>query len=301
MHFRASHLALRFLLSAMPALASLSLVSLALPAHTHPDSGMVVETSSTSYSILVSCAAIPGYMPAREIRLKVHPAELKTLQPGMQIRFDIVATGHGLYAEQIERQASQNFESEPMQAGGLTAIASALNPGQAATLVKPGEAVPDFTLTDQSGQQIHLSQFRNKVVALTFGYSRCPNPDYCRRLANNLASVERRFAARAGHDLILLTIDIDPEHDRDQTLSDYAKVWHADPSKWHFLSGSTPEVRHAASLFGMDFWRDEGLLTHPLHTVLIDRKGQLAVNLEGNSFTARQVGDLVESQLARGK
>ena len=63
-----------------------------------------------------------------------------------------------------------------MQAGGLTAISSALNPGQAATVVKVGEPVPDFTLTDQSGEQIHLSQFRNKVVALTFGYSRYPIP-----------------------------------------------------------------------------------------------------------------------------
>jgi cytochrome oxidase Cu insertion factor (SCO1/SenC/PrrC family) len=72
-------------------------------------------------------------------------------------------------------------------------------------------------------------------------------------------------------------------------------------SKWHFLSGSKPEVKHVASLFGMDFWRDEGLLTHSLHTVIIDPSGQLAVNLEGNSFTARQVGDLVESQLDHGK
>jgi protein SCO1 len=51
----------------------------------------------------------------------------------------------------------------------------------------------------------------------------------------------------------------------------------------------------------MDFWRDEGLLTHSLHTVIIDRRGQLAVNLEGNNFTARQVGDLVESQLDQSK
>jgi protein SCO1/2 len=287
MYFRASNLAFIFILSAISLLAE-----------THADTGLVVETNAKTHSLLVSCAEVPGYMAPMEMWFKVRlPADIETLKPGMQIRFNIVTSGHDLYAEQIQQQASENFESEPMQAGGLTAISSALNPGQAATLVKVGEPVPDFTLTDQSGEQIHLSQFRNKVVALTFGYSRCPNPNYCRRLSNNLAGVERRFASRAGSDLILLTIDIDPEHDNGKTLSDYAQVWHADPSKWHFLSGSKPEVKQAAALFGMDFWRDEGLLTHSLHTVIIDRKGQLAVNLEGNNFTVRQIGDLVESQL----
>jgi protein SCO1/2 len=291
MWLKTSSLALSFILSATSLLAEI-----------HADSGLVVETNPTSHSILVSCAGIPGYMAPMEMRFKVRfPADLNGLKPGMRIRFNMVTNGNAVYAEQIKQEASQNFESEPMQAGGLTAISSALNPGQAATSVKVGEPVPDFTLTDQAGEQIHLSQFRNKVVALTFGYSRCPNPNYCRRLSNNLAGVERRFASRAGRDLILLTIDIDPEHDNGKTLSDYAQVWHADPPKWHFLSGSKPEVKQVAALFGMDFWRDEGLLTHSLHTVIIDRRGQLAVNLEGNNFTARQVGDLVESQLNQEK
>jgi protein SCO1/2 len=279
---------------------SFILSATSLRAQIHADSGLVVETNPKSHSILVSCAGIPGYMAPMEMWFKVRlPADMNRLRAGMQIRFNIVTNGNVLYAEEIKQEASENFESEPMQAGGLTAISSALNPGQAATIVKVGEPVPDFTLTDQSDEQIHLSQFRNKVVALTFGYSRCPNPNYCRRLSNNLAGVERRFANRAGRDLILLTIDIDPEHDNGKTLSDYAQVWHADPPKWHFLSGSTPEVKRVASLFGMDFWRDEGLLTHSLHTVIIDRRGQLAVNLEGNNFTAQQVGDLVKSQLDR--
>ena len=291
MNFRAFNLAFILILSAVSLLAE-----------SHADSGLVVETNARTHSILVSCAGIPGYMAPMEMWFKVRlPADLNALKPGMQIRFNIVTRGHDSYAEQIKQQASENFESEPMQAGGLAAISSALNPGQAATIVKVGESVPDFTLTDQSGEQIHLSQFRNKIVALTFGYSRCPNPNYCRRLSNNLAGGERRFATRAGRDLILLTIDIDPEHDNGKTLADYAQVWHADPSKWHFLSGSKPEVKQVAGLFGMDFWRDEGLLTHSLHTVIIDRRGQLAVNLEGNNFTARQVGDLVESQLDQSK
>jgi len=54
-----------------------------------------------------------------------------------------------------------------------------------------------------------------------------------------------------------------------------------------------------ADLFGMKFWDSEGLLTHSLHTVIIDRQGRLATNLEGNQFTAKQLGDLVQVELNR--
>jgi protein SCO1/2 len=53
-------------------------------------------------------------------------------------------------------------------------------------------------------------------------------------------------------------------------------------------------------MFGVNFWPDEGLLTHSLHTAVIDRDGKLVANLEGNQFTAVQLGDLVEATLTQG-
>jgi protein SCO1/2 len=49
----------------------------------------------------------------------------------------------------------------------------------------------------------------------------------------------------------------------------------------------------------MDFWNNEGYLTHSFHTVVIDRDGRLAANLEGNQFTADQLSDLVGTVLDR--
>jgi len=39
------------------------------------------------------------------------------------------------------------------------------------------------------------------------------------------------------------------------------------------------------------------LMTHSLHTAVIDRAGKLAANIEGNQYTAVQLGDLVEVTL----
>jgi protein SCO1 len=269
-------------------------------AQQHPAKGIVIQVEKAQRSVIISCDAIPGYMGPMEMSFTVRdPRMLTTIKPGTTIRFTMVERDHVLYADDIHATTAANLESEPMEAGGLTALQQGLNPSSAAEVVAQGKRVPDFELTDQAGKEIHLSDFLGKVVVLTFGYSRCPNPDYCLRLSNNLAKVESRFSSRAGRDLILLTIAIDPEHDQGATLSQYAAVWKADPAVWHFLTGPLPQVKQVAGMFGMDFWRREGLLTHSLHTAIIDRTGNLAANLEGNQFTPQQLGDLVQAVINR--
>ena len=282
-----------------PLVLALLLAPLASSAQNHPAHGIVLQLDNAHRTIVVSCDAIPGYMSPMEMSFTLRGPLKPAFNPGTTVGFTIVESNHVLYAEDVHPVASENFESEPMAAGGLTALHNALNPSSAAQVVAQGQPVPDFALTDQVGTQVHLAGLEGKVVLLTFGYSRCPNPDYCFRLSNNLQKVERRFAARAGRDLVLLTIAIDPEHDQGTVLTQYAAAFHADPTVWHFLTGPLPEIKQIAADFGMNFWSREGLVTHSLHTVIIDRDGRLAANLEGNQFTPQQLGDLVQSVMNR--
>jgi protein SCO1 len=277
-------------------LATALLVSTALvrAAETHPAKGIVLKVDPPHRTLTVSCDAIPNYMDAMEMEFAVHDAAaIATLKAGTAISFTIVPTGKVLYAEDIRVRSTANLESEPLEAGKLAVLHNAMRPETKALAV--GERVPDFVLTDQTGKEVRLSQFAGKVVLLTFGYSRCPNPNYCFRLSNNLAQVEKRFSEPAGRDLVLMTVVIDPEHDKGAELVNYAAVWKADPAVWHFLTGQLPEIQKVAGIFGTDFWSDEGFVTHTLHTVIVDREGKLAVNLEGNAFSAQQLGDLVET------
>jgi protein SCO1/2 len=271
-----------------------------LTAQEHAATGIVLSTDPIHHSLTISCAAIPGYMAAMEMPFTVQEAKsLAALKAGTAVTFTMVEREKKFYAENIQIKSSANLESEPLQAGQLSALHNALDPSAATSVVAIGQQVPDFRLTDQAAQPISLSQFRGKVVALTFGYSRCPNPNYCLRLSNNLARAEKRFQDRAGRDFVLLTIAIDPEHDHGAALTKYADTWKANPTIWHFLTGPLPEIHRISAMFGMNFWIDEGLVTHSLHTAIIDREGQLAVNLEGNAFTAEQFGDLLQTVMDR--
>jgi protein SCO1 len=276
------------------ALALILSSTLARAAETHAAKGIVLKVDAAHRLLTVSCEAIPNYMDAMEMEFAVRDAALiANLKPGTAVSFTIVPRGKNLYAEDLRVLLMANLESEPLEAGKLAALHNAMRPETKTLAV--GERVPDFTLTDQAGREIRLSQFAGKVVLLTFGYSRCPNPNYCFRLSNNLARVEKRFQAEAGHDLALMTVVIDPEHDKGAELVNYAAVWKADPAVWHFLTGPLPEIQKVAGMFGTNFTSDEGFVTHTLHTVIVDREGILAANLEGNSFTAEQLGDLVKT------
>ena len=102
-----------------------------------------------------------------------------------------------------------------------------------------------------------------------------------------------------GKDLVLLTITFDPDHDLPESMADYARTWTKDAIGWHFLTGPVADVKNLCGEFGVQSWQDEGLLTHALHTGIVDRQGRIAANLEGNEYTAKQLGDLAEAVMTR--
>ena len=266
----------------------------------HTVQGVLLKADPASRTIEVSCDTIPGYMDAMVMTFAVRNSEvLKNLQPGGTVRFSMMEEGNEEFADHLEAIKVQNYEAEPTEASRLTYLHRALDHTAAQKMIPIGGLVPNFTLTDQSNRSTQLDDFKGMVVVLSFAYSRCPNPNYCFRLSNNLAQVNRRYHSLTGHSLILLTIVIEPDHDQGQALAHYADTWKADWSAWRFLTGPLADIHAIAERFGMDFWNNEGYLTHSFHTVVIDRDGRLAANLEGNQFTADQLSDLVGTVLDR--
>src|SRR5271165_5859193 len=142
--------------------------------------GILLEVHPAEHSIVVSCDAIPGYMEAMVMPFNVRGSEdLKNLVPGTTVSFDLVEKEHESYAEHVHAVQVSNYEAEPTEARRLTFLHRTLDPSTEAKIVQVGQPVPDFMLTDQAHEVTRLSQFRGKVVALTFTYSRCPNPNYC--------------------------------------------------------------------------------------------------------------------------
>lgn len=267
-------------------------------AQRYPVTGLVLTVDPVHRTFVASCKAIPGYMDAMVMPIPVRDAKaLDALRPSALVDFTLVVTKDDAYAENLHVRQYQSAELEPQQARRLQLLAGFDQKDLATPEVALGAAVPDFTLVDQTGNNVKLSELAGKVLVASFVYTRCPLPNYCFRLSNNLGRLQKRFARRLGGDLILLSVTIDPVHDTPEVLARYAATWKADARWWHFLTGPEPAIKVLCRRFGVNFWPDEGTLTHSLHTIIIDRQDKLAANFEGNEFTAEQLGDFVAAVL----
>ena len=238
--------------------------------------GLVTAVDPARHTITVSHQAIRGYMPAMVMPFQLaHSGDIDRVKPGSRIRFDL-SKSRARNVRVIDTK--QDF--------------AAASPSPRLAV---GEPVPDFQLTDQHSERVRLSDFRGRVVALDFIYTRCPLPDVCPRLSAGFAYVARQLA---GENLTLLSVTVDPQYDTPQVLSDYARRWNADSRNWRFLTGSMDEVREVAGRFGLVFWPEENMISHTVVTAVIDRHGRLAALIEGASYRPRELRDLIVSTLA---
>ena len=268
-----------------------------LVARDYPVTGMVVGVDRSRNIFTASIRAIPGFMSAMTMPFEVRQKkDLDGLAPGATVEFVLVVSRSSSHAERIRIVRYQSTEQDPLAASRLKLLTQVAGAAPRKVLAI-GDAVPDFRLTNQKGKAIALSDLRGKVVAVNFIYTSCPLPNFCLRIANNFGVLQKRFKAQLGRDLVLLTVTFDPVHDTPQVLAQYASRWNADPATWHFLTGPIGDVQRVCHLFGVDFFPDEGLMNHSLHTAIIDRQGRIVANIEGNQFTANQLGDLTETVL----
>lgn len=288
----------RFLRGLVAAVIVLGVVA-ALRAQTkeYAVTGMVLRVDPARKSFLVSHDAVAGLMTAMTMSFEVRDAkDLNGLVPGAAVTFILVLGQTSAHAERIRMVPYRSVEQDPLTARRLAVLKSL---SSAPKPLAVGRQVPDFTLIDQKRRPVTLSQFRGKVVAINFIYTSCALPQFCYRIANHFGVVQRRFRQESGRDIVFLTITFDPARDTPEKLAEYASQWNASPDVWRFLTGTAPEVQRVCNLFGVDFFPDEGLMNHSTRTAVIDRQGALVANIEGNQYSAAQLGDLVETTLRR--
>lgn len=127
--------------------------------------------------------------------------------------------------------------------GPAASIAPATD-GWAGFAVEPERPAPGFTLTDGAGRPWSLDDARGSIVALFFGYTRCP--DVCPQTLSRLQAAVAELGAD-GDAVRVVLVTTDPEHDTPDVMARYVGAY--DP-RFVGLTGSENEVRTVASLFG---------------------------------------------------
>ena len=130
--------------------------------------------------------------------------------------------------------------------------------------------VPAFELIRENGTKFGFADLAGKVWVADFIYTTCPGP--CPRMSSQMRRIQDLTARMPGVELVSFTVN--PDVDTPAALSEYAKRYQADLSRWHFLTGNR-EVLHMLKRDAFKLGDVTGNLEHSTRFVLIDRKGQV--------------------------
>jgi protein SCO1/2 len=254
----------------------------------YPVRGVVVSVDQASSEIGLDADAIPGLMEAMTMSYKVEdPAALSELHPGDRITATLEA----------EHDSAGPIN---MRLKDIVIVAQARPDYKPAVLYhvpEPGDAVPDFKLRNQSGRTIGLRQYRGKVLALTFIYTRCPLSDYCPRMSRNFAAIDKALDQNpkmygATH---LLSVSFDPTFDTPQVLKSYGEAYTGRYSNetfqhWEFATPFEAELPKMEQFFDLGVTPGEsGTLQHSLSTLVIGKDGKVVAFYPTNDWTVDEV------------
>ena len=249
---------------------------------TFPLKGEVVAIDTVAHRLTVSHEEIPNYMDAMTMPFKVKNLNLmRSVHIGDSIQAVLAVSRTESWLDTFTVVGKGEPPNPTLTEGTILA-----------RMFKEGETLPSVELTNQDGKKIYINNFRGKVLALTFIYTRCPLPDFCIRMTNYFSRVQKMLSTDKSLEgkWHLLSISFDPKVDSPRVLRNYGKSYNADFTSWDFLTADKATISTLTDGFGLSVADDEGgLLQHTLRTAILDRDGKIVKIIKGNEWTPDEV------------
>jgi len=161
------------------------------------------------------------------------------------------------------------------------------------TLIRPGRALPDFSLIDDQGRAFGPKNLRGRWSILFFGYTNCP--DYCPATLATLAAMQKQL--RAAKSAVLpqvIFVSVDAKRDTPTQLAKYVPYFDSE-----FIGLTAPDqesIEALAKKWGVAVLvhtSADGNYTvdHSGELFVLDPAGNLAAILTGPFAVAALQGD----------
>ncbi len=143
----------------------------------------------------------------------------------------------------------------------------------------------DFSLTNQTGRAVSLSDFRGRIWVADIVFTRCAGP--CPVMTGQMAALQSALPASVH----CVTLTTDPEFDTPIVLKSYGEQFKADFARWQFLTGSKREIGKLAidglKLTALDVpaekrANDVDLFVHSTIFVLVDKQARVRGTFESD-------------------
>lgn len=140
--------------------------------------------------------------------------------------------------------------------------------------------VPPFEFTNQDGELISNSFYKDKVYVVEFFFTTCPT--ICPKMNENMVKIQNKFYGN--NEFGIASFSINPTHDTPEILKEYAKSHGATLKNWNFLTGDQDKIYELANtgftLFAGENSDAEGGFEHSGMFALVDKQGNIRSRLD---------------------
>jgi protein SCO1/2 len=234
---------------------------------------------------------IPNFMPSMTMPFVARDQkEIADLKLGDAISFRMTVAQKDFWIDHIKKIPREDVDVRDPKPKPT--------PDNQSSRLKEGDALPAFSLTDQTGKQISANTFRGNPLVLTFVFTRCAVPTFCPRMTSNFSELQNMIKAENGPaaKTHLLGITLDPDFDTPQILKAYGEHSNEDPNVWSLAGGDPKEIDALTQVFSVYRQTEGGTLSHGLATALIGSDGKILKIWRGNTWKPEEIISEIRAQ-----
>ncbi len=134
-------------------------------------------------------------------------------------------------------------------------------------------AAPGFSFTSHTGEPVTASALKGHVWIADFIFTRCTS--VCPLITAQMTSLQRRITDPT---LRFVSFSVDPEHDTQQVLAEYARKWNRNDTRWSLLVTNPADLERVARDMRVAVAPSDDPTNPILHTnlfMLVDQEGQV--------------------------
>jgi|TARA_B100001964_G_C14260524_1_gene615186 protein SCO1/2 len=142
---------------------------------------------------------------------------------------------------------------------------------------------PDFILNNQFGEKVSLSDFKGKIIVMSFLYTSCPT--VCPLITGKFVDAAKKLEKSKNDNVIFLGISVDPERDTIEAVNKYIET--KDLRDMQFLIGTRDELEIVWEYYNIyvnksgDDESNDYEIDHTAIVYVIDKNGDLRILYPG--------------------
>ena len=146
-----------------------------------------------------------------------------------------------------------------------------------------GRNVGNYKLTDSTGAQMSLRDYRGKPLVISLIYTACSSvcPPTTQHLIGAVSEASRVF----GHDSFnVLTVGFDARNDTPARMAQFASIQGVKIKNWRLASADPATIEALLHDLGFSYVSVAGGFDHVTQTTIVDRDGKVYRSVYGEDF-----------------